>query len=203
MADVRISSHGPATVAGPATGVGHANMTAKTTETTYATSPPRVQVRDGLTWIAFSRTYAVHRDRVWRALTSPRVMAAWIGPWAGDPTLGGVQVDFLDGSPPVSYEVLRVDPGHAFEVASVSPYDGSRWPVTARLSDTVHGTVLEFAQGVLEPGHARGVAVSTEYYLARLAAVLEQRDPETVSYDDLVVETAPTYRALFPTQRRA
>ncbi len=169
----------------------------------------RRESRDGVEWVLCTRRLAVPREEVWSSLTDPARLAQWVGTFRGDPVGGVVEVLFdAEGEDllPQAYRIERVVPGREIVVSTSNPGEPEQWRLQLRLLDLggTTGTCTEVraAHSMANIPLAPSVAAWCEYYLDRLVAVLEGRDPDDLDFDEYFVTQAPHYRRLFPVQPR-
>ena len=169
----------------------------------------RRESRDGVEWVVCTRRLAVPREEVWSSLTDPARLGQWVGTFRGDPTDGLVEVVFdAEGEDLLAqpYRIERVVPGHEIVVSTRNAGEPEEWRLQVRLLDlggtTGHLTEIRAAQSMASIPLAPSVAAWGEYYLDRLVAVLEGRDPDDLDRDEYFVTQAQHYRRLFPIQPR-
>ena len=173
--------------------------------TTTATG--HAEVRDGTTYLVLERTFVAPIESVWAAVTEPERLARWIGTWTGDPASG--QVDFRmlfegqsDDQGPQS-EWMRIDacdPPRHLTVTSQMPGEAdasATWQMVLDLAEDDGVTTLTFGQSLPEPAWAESVGPGWEYYLDRLVAAEERRDPATVVWDDYYPALKDAYVEVF------
>lgn len=158
-------------------------------------------------WVVHVRRVRASAERVWSALTEPDELAVWVGTWRWSPQQGSSVVDFsfvpsTPGMPPLPVEVSRMDPGHGFTVLMREPGRPDPWRIDIELVPQGGRTVIRLAEVIVNHALAPSVASGTEYYLDRLVAVLEGRDPDLLDVDDYFLKQSEHYRTLFPVQRR-
>lgn len=84
------------------------------------TAPDQSALRDTSREEVITREFDASRERVWRALTEPKLFGQWWAP-------RGMSADI---------KVLDVRAGGAYEVAMIVP-DGTRYPITGRYLEVV------------------------------------------------------------------
>ena len=168
----------------------------------------RRESRDGIEWVVYTRRVRVPREEVWASLTDPARLARWVGTFHGDPATGLVDLVFdaeaADGADllPQTYRIDRVVPGHEVRVSTSNPGDPETWRLRVRLLDHGTGTEVRVAQSMPNQALAPSVAAGCEFYLDRMVAALEGRDPEDLDFDEYFVTQSAHYRQMFPVQRR-
>lgn len=149
-----------------------------------ATTPLGKVLRDddGLR-LQFVRTLQTSIDDAWSAMTDADRMERWLGTWSGDPASGKVEfVMTSEGSTaPEPVQIVRCERPTALEVALPTP-DGP-WHLTATLTERAGATELVFEHRLAEPYDASAVGPGWQYYLDRLAAVIDG-DPVPVDFDE-------------------
>ncbi len=169
----------------------------------------RRESRDGVEWVVYTRRLSVPREEVWASLTDPARLAHWVGTFRGDPTAGVVEMFFTaeaaDGEVllPQTYRIERVVPGREVLVSTSSPGEPEEWRLLVRLVDHGAGTEVRVAQAMPNLALAPSVAAGCEFYLDRMVAAMEGRDPDDLDFDEYFVTQAGHYRRMFPVQRRA
>lgn len=151
--------------------------------------------------LEYLRTFTRTEQQVWAAMTDPDLLARWIGTVTGDPDTGVVQflmTEDKDGSPePLT--ILTCDPPRALDV-SMGSADGA-WPLSVTLTETqptdvstTHpGTILTFTQRLAEPFDASSIGPGWHYYLDRLQAVVDGKEP-TEDWDAYYPSLASAYK---------
>ncbi|WP_457099468.1 SRPBCC domain-containing protein [Microbacterium sp. P5_E9] len=152
---------------------------------------------DGHPNLVLTRTFAARPVVVWRALTESEQLEKWIGGWEGDPTTGQIMFFMTaeaDDPVPVEYTILECDPPRRF-VGDTAPEAGA-WHLWFELVPRGDSTLLIFGQR-LNPGEDVGsIGPGWEYYLDRLMAVHQGRDPRAVAWDDYYPAMEPAYERL-------
>ncbi|GAB3242346.1 SRPBCC domain-containing protein [Kineosporia babensis] len=123
--------------------------------------------------LVFTRDFAVAVERLWQVLTDPELTARWIGRWAGDPASGEVQLwmSAEEGTPAATVTIGVCEAPSVLAVTTSA--DGSDWPLRLALSagdDT--SSTLTFTHELTEPVDVTSIGPGWEFYLDRLAAVL-------------------------------
>jgi len=163
----------------------------------------RRESRDGVEWVLYSRRLTVSRDELWSSLTDPARLATWLGTFRGDPRSGVVEVFFTaegDDLLPQTYLVERVVPGREVVVTTSNPGDPDEWRLKIHLLDAGSDSVLRVAQAIANLALAPSVAAWCEFYLDRMVAGIEGRDPGDLDFDEYFVTQAGHYRQMFPVQ---
>jgi uncharacterized protein YndB with AHSA1/START domain len=156
-------------------------------------------------WVIYSRRLCVPREEVWSSLTDPARLARWIGTFRGDPGSGLVDVYFTaEGEDllPQTYRIERVVPGHELVVTTSNPGEREEWRLRVRLLDADGGTLVRVAQAMANLALAPSVAAGCEFYLDRMIATFEGRDPDDLDFDEYFVAQSGHYRQMFPVQVR-
>ncbi|HYH26925.1 MAG TPA: SRPBCC family protein [Blastococcus sp.] len=166
--------------------------------------------RDGGEHVVFTRTFSAPVGDVWAACTEPHRMERWIGTWTGDPASGEIAFRMTaEGDVPEEVYLVEVcEPPHRFVVRSrdAAPFseDGSgprvTWRHSLELTETDGVTTLTFTQvvpdGPVGADVAANVGPGWDYYLDRLVAALEGRDPGQIAFPPYL-QRSDHYRGLF------
>ncbi len=120
--------------------------------------------------LVFTRDFPVPVEALWQALTDPELTARWIGRWEGDPAHGEVQLwmSAEEGTPSTPVTI------GACVAPSVLALTTGDWPLRLALTagdDT--SCTLVFTHELSEPVDATSIGPGWEFYLDRLAAVLD------------------------------
>ncbi|MGY0499952.1 SRPBCC family protein [Nocardia sp. FBN12] len=156
---------------------------------------------DGI-YCEWTRTFRAPISDVWAAVTDPQRLARWLGTWTGDPSSGEVkfQMLFEDEMPAERFRIDECDAPYRLRVTTSMPYDGENpehWQLRLDLTEEGGITTLTFAQNVPDPTMAENVGPGWDYYLDRLVAAEDDRDPATVSFDDYYPALSEHYREEF------
>ena len=141
------------------------------------------------------RRYAAPIDTVWAAVTESDRLARWIGRWERDAAGDLIfymtaEGDDVEGE---KYTILECTPPNRLSVdTSVGE---NTWHLRLELERDGDGTILRFAQ-VIADDDMGNVGPGWEYYLDRLGAVLADRNPSAVSWDDYYPAMRAYYSAL-------
>jgi uncharacterized protein YndB with AHSA1/START domain len=168
------------------------------------TAPPtgRREVRNGTSYLVMERTFRAPISAVWAAVTEPERLARWIGTWTGDPTTGEVAFRMLyegEGAPDEPMTIDECDPPRRLATRHHIPGgDDFVWRLELDLAEAGGVTTLTFAQVMEDPDIAENVGPGWDYYLDRLVAVEEGRDPSAYNFDDYYPAQAGFYREAFP-----
>ena len=140
--------------------------------------------------LQLTRRFRTPIDDVWAAMTESDRLESWIGRWEGDPSTG--RVDFFmtaegqgEDVPAEEYRITECSPPHRF--AGETAVGEERWLLRFELSEADGMTTLVFAQALgtddLGTDDLGSVGPGWEYYLDRLAAVLEGSDAAGIQWD--------------------
>ncbi len=151
-----------------------------------ATPVPRGTVEHGPAGaeLVVTRTFRASAADVWASLTEPHRLARWIGYWEGDPSTGRVQFFMTaegDDPEPEEYRITRCEPPYRF--AGDTAVGDRTWHLGFELSEADGVTTLVFRQLLGPADDARDVGPGWEYYLDRLAAARDGRDPADVAWE--------------------
>lgn len=143
-------------------------------------------------------------EDVWAAVTESPRLERWIGRWEGDPAAGAVQFFMTaegEDVPPEEVQIIECVPPHrlTLDLLETTPEGRQRWQVRVELRHDAGVTTLLFAQVLIDD--LASVGPGWEYYLDRLAAALEGRDPGAVAWDDYYPAMSAHYDALAPAAR--
>lgn len=138
-------------------------------------------------------------DVVWAAVTESPRLERWIGRWDGDPTTGHVQFFMTAEGEDVPAEQVQITECTApyrlaIVTSSDTPEGPQQWRIRIELSHDAGVTTLLFAQVVVND--LASVGPGWEYYLDRLAAVLNGGDLGAVVWDDYFPAMSTYYAAL-------
>ncbi|WP_134739732.1 SRPBCC family protein [Nocardioides sp. 503] len=169
---------------------------------TSTPAPPagRREVRDGTSYVAFTRTFRAPVTDVWAAVTEPERLARWIGTWTGDPASGEVAFRMTAEGEDVAEETYRIDacePPRRLVVRTSVGDDGGEWQLELDLAESEGVTTLTFAQVMADPDVAESVGPGWDYYLDRLVVAEAGRDVAEVVWDDYYPARSGFYRAAF------
>ena len=165
----------------------------------------RRESRDGVEWVVHSRRLNVPREEVWSSLTDPAHLATWVGTVRSEPDSGVAEVYFsVEGEDllPQTYLIERLEPGREVLVTTSNPGEPEEWRLQVQLLETGADTTIHVSQAMANLALAPSVAAWCEFYLDRLVATFEGRDPDDLDYDEYFVKQADHYRQLFPVQSR-
>jgi uncharacterized protein YndB with AHSA1/START domain len=162
--------------------------------------------RSGQPWIVYTRRLRAAPSRVWRAMTDPAEIARWVGTWRAVRADGVVEFFFTfegDDLLPVLYRLDFYEEGRRLGISMHDPEAEHPWRLEAEVSGASGGgTTLTVSQGIVDPSMAPSMATGCEYYLDRMVALVEGRDPQALDFDDYFLAQADHYRQMFPVQRR-
>ncbi|GAB3618429.1 hypothetical protein GCM10027416_29860 [Okibacterium endophyticum] len=154
--------------------------------------------RGGQPELVFERQFTAPIHDVWASMTNPEQLGRWIGRWVGDPASG--RVTFLmtaeDDPEPEEIIIRECAPPHRFS-ADTSVGEGS-WHVFFELNEDAGVTTLVFGQRLSPGDDPRSVGPGWDYYLDRLVASREGRNPEDVDWNNYYPELKAYYAALVP-----
>lgn len=144
--------------------------------------------------LVITRRYAAPIETVWACLTEPDHLGRWYGRWTGDPSSGRVMVQLTaEGDcPPEPVDIRRCEPPSALDVEMGGP-EGA-WRIELALADASGGTTLTLRQELTDPQIVGSVGPGWEYYLERLAAVVDGGDVDAVDFDAFYPALEPHYR---------
>jgi uncharacterized protein YndB with AHSA1/START domain len=165
-------------------------------------APPagRREVRDGTSYVVFTRSFLAPIAAVWAAVTEPERLGRWIGTWTGDPASGEVAFRMTAEGEDVAEETYRIEvcePPRRLVTRSSVGDDGTEWLLELDLAESDGVTTLTFAQVMADPEVAENVGPGWDYYLDRLVAAEAGRDVAEVVWDDYYPARAGHYRAAF------
>jgi hypothetical protein len=103
---------------------------------------------------------------------------------------------------PQTYLLERVVPGREVVVTTSNPGEPEEWRLKIRLLDAGTGSIVHVAQAMANLALAPSVAAWCEYYLDRMVASTEGRDPGDLDSDEYFITQAGHYRQMFPVQSR-
>lgn len=135
--------------------------------------------------IVFTRRLRMSQAQAWAAVTDPARTARWIGPWSGDPASGTIQLTMTqeEGDPVSEVEVVRCEPPHLVVVKTGPEPEG--WVLTVRVGgnngDDDEATI-SLSQTVTDPEAASFIGPGWDFYLDRLVAAEEGRDPDALDF---------------------
>lgn len=138
--------------------------------------------------LEFVRTFVASIEQVWRAVTDPDELAAWIGTWRGDPEAGAVEFRMNEGGDYSPVRIVECTPPRRLVLEMLSA-DGP-WPLSVELTHADDTTTMVFVHRLAEPYDASGVGPGWQFYLDRLDARVAGR-PVPVQDD-----VWPEYEAL-------
>jgi uncharacterized protein YndB with AHSA1/START domain len=154
-------------------------------------SPATIEVAGERATVTFERTYAQPRSVVWRALTDPGHVSAWLDSATIDLRVGGsFDISFDDGEMHGVIDELEPE-----RVLAYSWHDGRddvshvRW----ELSDQDAGTRMTLVHRRLAREAAAGFAAGWHHHLERMARVLH--DEEAPWRNERFQELFSTYQA--------
>ncbi|MFB2584599.1 SRPBCC domain-containing protein [Herbiconiux liukaitaii] len=154
--------------------------------------------------IVFDRSFDSTPAEVWAALTEPTLLERWIGTWSGDSASGRVVFRMTsegDDVPDEAVTILACTPGErlGLEIGVGADADAAAWKLELTLeSSSADGpTTLHFAQLLDDTSGIGDIAPGWEYYLDRLAAVLDGGNPSLILFDDYHPGMSEHYRAMF------
>lgn len=159
----------------------------------------------GVDALSFQRRLHSSPETAWRLLTDRRRAPHWLGSWHYEPSSATAEFrGVAEGADadPVHYRLVELDPGRRVELAT-RPVGDTAWRVRLELAPGPgDGTLLALLHTVPHQAFAPLVGATADFYLDRLVAVDQGRDPTGIQYDDYVAGQAGHYRSLFPGQRR-
>lgn len=166
------------------------------------------ETRDGVDWVVYTRRILASAEQVWAAWTQPEQLARWVGRSDGivDGPSDRASAFFFtfegDDLLPMTYRLDHIDEGRALGVTMSDPGRESSWRLEMDLLTDGDATVLRVAQVIANAALAPSIAAGWEFYLDRLVAILEGREPDALDYDEYFLNQAEHYRQLFPVQQR-
>ena len=162
------------------------------------------ETRDGVDWVVYTRRIRASSAAVWAAWTDPEQLARWVG--RTDGRVDGPSEFYFsfegDDLLPMSCRLEHLDEGRALGVTMSDPGHDSSWRLEMDLIADGDATVLRVAQVITNAALAPSIAAGWEFYLDRLVALLEGREPGGLDYDEYFLNQAEHYRRLFPVQQR-
>jgi uncharacterized protein YndB with AHSA1/START domain len=159
--------------------------------------------RGGAFAVCLGRSFAVAVDEVWRWLSEPARMHAWLGELVPDQqairlTGAGTAARHLD------YHVEALDPCRRVTLSLRNDgilSVGTSWRIDLVLTGTSGGCHLMLEQTISDRVAAPSVATACEFYLDRLVQVCHGRPLTDLEHEDYVESQGPAYRRLFPLPR--
>lgn len=135
--------------------------------------------------LVLTRAFEVAPRELWRWLTESERLSRWIGHWEGDPATG--QVDFYmtaEGEvvDPEHYQITECDPPRRF-AGDTSQGEGA-WHLWFEIAEKSGGAILRFGQRLEHGEDVGSIGPGWEYYLDRLAAVIVDRNADSVVWED-------------------
>ena len=133
--------------------------------------------------VRVARRYRAPIEDVWAAMTESARLERWIGRWEGHPATGSVtffmtaEGDEVEGG---EFRILECAPPHRF--AAETTAGGQPWQVRFDLTHEDGVTTVAFTQ-TLGSDDPATMGPGWEYYLDRLGAVLDGRDPAAVTFE--------------------
>jgi len=159
------------------------------------------ELRDGDDWLVFERRIRCSAEALWAAWTEPELLARWVGRSEQGKLDGPSDFYFTfegDDLLPMTYTLEHVEVGRSIGVSTRNPGDERSWRLEIDLLHDSDATVLRVAQMIANAAVAPSIATGWEYYLDRLAALLEGRDLAGLDYDEHFLSQAEHYRVMFP-----
>jgi uncharacterized protein YndB with AHSA1/START domain len=148
--------------------------------------------------VRLTRRWQVDPGTVWELVTVPERLEQWVGRWEGDPSSGRITFFMTAEGDDVAGEectIVLCDPPRS--VVLDTAVGEERWHLSLTVDhDPASGvTTLTLAQ-LLADGGMADVGPGWEYYLDRLAAVLEGGDVQEVDFEDYHPSMSAYYAAL-------
>jgi uncharacterized protein YndB with AHSA1/START domain len=158
---------------------------------------PRGTVENGPrgTELVVTRTFRAPARDVWASLTEPDRLARWIGRWEGDPSTGRVTFFMTaegDDVEPEECTITRCEPPHRF--AADTAVGDDTWHLAFDLDEAGGVTTLTFRQLLGPADDASSVGPGWEYYLDRLVAARDGRDPDELDWEHYLSSLVDHYR---------
>ncbi|WP_227497368.1 SRPBCC domain-containing protein [Planctomonas psychrotolerans] len=150
--------------------------------------------------LALDRRFVAAPDDVWTSLTHPDWTARWAGRWSGDPASGSIEMSWTaeDGAPTETVRVLECAPPTRLAVITGSE-DAGLWRVTVNLTEEAGTTTLTLRHLLRNGVMPSTVGAGWEFYLDRLEAARQQREPAPFSaYDEPMLEYYVALDATLP-----
>lgn len=174
-----------------------------TTTPTTPAATGRKEVREGVVFVVFERTFRAPIEDVWAAVTESDRLARWIGSWEGDPAAGEVAFRMLyegDEHPAERFTIDECVPPHRLAITTEAPSpEGTTetWNLQVDLVEADGITTFTFGQSVPEPTMAESVGPGWDYYLDRMVRAEAGDDPGTLDFDDYYPALSEHYRGEF------
>ncbi len=155
----------------------------------------------------YTRRVDASATEIWASLIEPTRVSGWLGTWKQEPDSPVLSLYFTFEGPdvlPLECAVVEREVARRLTLDMRGPGEDAE-PVRVELELRTSGLLTELTvqHAMVDPAHAPYAASGCEFYLDRLVAQLEGRDPASLDYDDYFVGQAAHYRALFPVQRLA
>lgn len=148
--------------------------------------------------VRLTRRWQVDPGTVWELVTVSERLEQWVGRWEGDPRSGQVELfmtaegDDVEGA---ECTVVSCDPPRSVVLDTAVGDDSWHLSLTVDHDAPSGVTTLTLAQ-LLADGAMADIGPGWEYYLDRLAAVIEGRDVHAVSFEDYHPSMSDYYAAL-------
>lgn len=160
----------------------------------------RREMREGTSYVVYTRTFAAPIEDVWAAVTEPERLVRWIGTWTGDPASGSVSFRMTAEGEDVEAQDYLIDvcePPRRLVTRSRIGDDPFVWQLELDLEERDGVTTLTFGQVMADPDLAENVGPGWDYYLDRLVAAEAGRPVGEVVWDDYYPAQSEFYRSAF------
>jgi len=160
----------------------------------------RRELRDGTSYLTYTRTFTAPIADVWAAVTEPERLERWIGTWSGDPASGEVAFRMTAEGEDVAAERYTIDacePPRRLVTRSQPDGNGVVWQLELDLAESAGVTTLNFAQVMADPDMAENVGPGWDFYLDRLVAAESGRAVADIEWDDYYPAQSDFYRSAF------
>ncbi|GAA0974407.1 hypothetical protein ENKNEFLB_02323 [Nocardioides aquaticus] len=162
----------------------------------------RREVRQGTSYVVYTRTFVAPIHDVWAAVTEPERLERWIGTWTGDPVTGEVDFYMTAEGEDVQPERYRLEvctpPTRLVARTWADEEPDTVWHLELDLAESESGvTTLTFAQAMTDPDIAENVGPGWDYYLDRLVGAERGEGADSVHWDDYYPALADHYRREF------
>lgn len=137
--------------------------------------------------VVWQRNIVAPLEDVWRTLTDPDRLEAWIGTWSGDPASGRIEFRMTaegDDAPAEPQLVEVCEPPRRFRVRSDAPDPAQAWTLDVALTHDDGVTTLRFAQVITPELPLDMIGPGWEYYLDRFVAAQTGQDIGEIDWAD-------------------
>ena len=162
------------------------------------TPVPRGTVGDGPRGleVRIERSFQLPIEEVWAAMTESDQLEQWVGKWEGDPATGRLTFWMTaegDDVEPEQIVITQCEP--PFRFAGDTSVGEDSWHLRFELNHEDGHSTVTFAQ-VIGDDSLASIGPGWEYYLDRLAAVLEGKNAAIVDSNDYYPSMREYYEAL-------